>query len=126
MNSTIVANVKFQQYRQQHQGIDSSSVNLNLVFTGNPGTGKTTVARILGRIYNELGVLQTDKVVEVKGDSLVGEHIGHTSPKTLAIIEQALDGVLFIDEAYTLVKERNNFGQEAINILLNKMVYTKD
>ena len=122
----IVANVKFQQHRQQNQGIDKSSINLHLVFTGNPGTGKTTVARIVGNIFNQLGILKTNKVIEVERADLVDTHIGSTSPKTLAMISRAMNGVLFIDEAYTLAKDGNDFGQEAIDTLLKQMEDNKD
>ena len=122
----IVANVKFQQHRQQNQGIDKSSINLHLVFTGNPGTGKTTVARIVGNIFNQLGILKTNKIIEVERADLVAAHIGSTSPKTLAVINRAMNGVLFIDEAYTLAKDGNDFGQEAIDTLLKQMEDNKD
>lgn len=104
-------------------GLSASPPTLHMSYTGNPGTGKTTVANTMAEILHRLGYLPTSKLVCVTRDDLVGEYIGHTGPKTREVLKRAQDGVLFIDEAYYLHRPENerDYGQEAIEILLQVM-----
>ena len=119
--------VKIQKQRQE-KGLKTPKLSYHLVFTGSPGTGKTTVARIVARIYKDLGILKKGHTVETDRSGLVAEYVGQTAQKTNAIVDSALNGVLFIDEAYALVPEHagSDYGQEAISTLLKRMEDDRD
>ena len=119
--------VKLQKQRQE-KGMKTPKMSYHLVFTGSPGTGKTTVARIVARIYKDLGILKKGHTVETDRSGLVAEYVGQTAVKTNAIVDSALNGVLFIDEAYALVPESSgsDYGQEAISTLLKRMEDDRD
>jgi probable Rubsico expression protein CbbX len=108
---------------RQRAGLVSSPPTLHMSFTGNPGTGKTTVALRMAKILHGLGFVRRGQVISVTRDDLVGQYIGHTAPKTKEILKKAMGGVLFIDEAYYLHRPDNerDYGQEAIEILLQVM-----
>lgn len=108
---------------RREAGLDSSRPSLHMTFTGNPGTGKTTVALKMAEILHRLGYIDKPKVVSVTRDDLVGQYVGHTAPKTRDVLKRAKGGVLFIDEAYYLYRPENerDYGQESIEILLQVM-----
>ena len=108
---------------RRDMGLTSETPTLHMSFTGNPGTGKTTVAARMADILHRLSYIRTNQLVSVTRDDLVGQYIGHTAPKTKEILKKAMGGVLFIDEAYYLYRPENerDYGQEAIEILLQVM-----
>ncbi|WP_431607693.1 AAA family ATPase [Sulfobacillus thermosulfidooxidans] len=122
----IRAYVEVQQRRQQ-LGLVSASQTLHMIFSGAPGTGKTTVARIIGRLFQALDVLPKGHMLEVERADLVGEYIGHTAQKTREVIKRALGGVMFVDEAYSLARGgEKDFGKEAIDTLVKAMEDHRD
>jgi probable Rubsico expression protein CbbX len=109
-------------------GLDAQTPSLHMCFTGNPGTGKTTVALRMAQILHRLGYVRKGHLVAVTRDDLVGQYIGHTAPKTREVLKKTMGGVLFIDEAYYLYRPENerDYGQEAIEILLQVMENQRD
>ena len=123
----IAALLVIDKLRATH-GLAAQSPSLHMCFTGNPGTGKTTVAMRMAQILHRLGYVRKGHMVAVTRDDLVGQYIGHTAPKTKEVLKKAMGGVLFIDEAYYLYRPENerDYGQEAIEILLQVMENQRD
>lgn len=124
---TSLANYIKMMKEREAKGLKSPNISYHCVFSGNPGTGKTTVARILARIYRDLGVVSKGHLVETDRNGLIGAYVGQTGPKTNALIDSALGGVLFIDEAYGLLDSQGGgYGDEAIATLLKRMEDDRD
>ena len=113
--------------KRKQQGLKSASVSMHMIFTGNPGTGKTTIARLISRYMKAIGALSTGQLVEVTRADLVAQYVGQTAPLTMSVIRSALGGVLFIDEAYSLYRGKDDsFGLEAIDTLVKAMEDNRD
>lgn len=124
---TTVNMIRIAKERKEH-GLVSTPTTLHMVFSGNPGTGKTTIARLVGRIYKKLGVLSTGQFIEADRSTLVGRYVGETESKTREVIDTAMGGMLFIDEAYSLARDTSgkDFGIAAIDVLIKAMEDHRD
>ncbi len=110
------------QKLKQSQGFEGTEISKHMIFTGNPGTGKTTIARLLAKYLKAIGVLSNGQLIEVSRNDLVGKYVGHTAPLTMQVINSAMGGILFIDEAYSLYRgENDSFGLESIDTLVKAM-----
>jgi SpoVK/Ycf46/Vps4 family AAA+-type ATPase len=124
--NSLINLVQIRKLRQD-RGIKQPPMSLHLVFSGNPGTGKTTVARLLSEIYHEIGLLSKGHLVETDRSGLVGGYVGQTALKTQEVLQSAMGGILFIDEAYALAQtSENDYGKEAIDTILKAMEDNRD
>ena len=123
---SLQAHIAMNEKRKQ-QGLKTASVSMHMIFTGNPGTGKTTIARLLSRYMQAIGALSVGQLVEVTRADLVAQYVGQTAPLTMSVIKSAMGGVLFIDEAYSLYRGKDDsFGLEAIDTLVKAMEDNRD
>ena len=124
---TLINQIRINKKREA-KGVKQPNISLHMVFTGNPGTGKTTIARLLAEIYKELGILSKGHLVETDRSGLVAEYVGQTAVKTKKVVYSAMGGILFIDEAYSLAPENSHsdYGKEAIDALLKEMEDHRD
>ena len=124
--SEILAFIKIQEKRRE-ENLLAEPIVLHMIFKGNPGTGKTTIARLIGKLFKEMGVLEKGHIIEIERADIVGEYIGHTALKVRQQVRKALGGILFIDEAYSLARGgEKDFGKEAIDALVKSMEDNKD
>lgn len=124
--NTLINFIKIQKAREQN-GLKTSPISYHIIFTGNPGTGKTTVARIIAKLYKHLGILSDGHFIETDRSGLIAQFAGQTAPKVNKVVDSALNGVLFIDEAYALVSEhQDDFGKEAVATLIKRIEDDRD
>lgn len=121
-----LSNLAYVNKLRKDKGLKTNGVTMHMVFTGSPGTGKTTVARIIAELYYNLGVIKENKMIEVSREDLVAEYLGQSEIKTKKVLENALGGVLFIDEAYSLNKNKDDYGSAVVDTILKFMEDNRD